>query len=66
MHVYSHTPGRRAARSDAEIDAAVGAFIAEVTGTGQPLGAGAQRYQRALQSVAEEVTELLATLAIHR
>lgn len=63
MHAFSHTPGHHAPATDAEIDAAVGAFVAELTGTSQPIGAAAQRYQRALETIAEEVTELLAALA---
>ena len=64
--MHTTTPGHLPPASDAEIDAAVRAFVIELTGTGQMVAALAQRYERAVENIAEEVTEILATLAAHR
>ena len=65
MHT-TFTPRHLPPGSDAEIDAAVRAFVAELTGTDQMLGALGQRRERAVAAIAEEVTEILATIAAHR
>lgn len=66
MHFPSNPPGHATPRSDAEIDAAVHTFMTQLTGTDQPAAAVARRYERATETIAEEVTELLATMAHHR
>ena len=66
MHTTSSPPGHRAPQTDAEIDAAVHAFVAALTGTHQPVDALVERYAHAMETIAEEVTEILATMANHR
>ena len=52
--------------TDAEIDAAVRVFMAAVTGVHHLVDAVAQRHEDAAETIAGEVTEVLATLALHR
>lgn len=66
MRTTSSPPDHHAPQSDAEIDTAVRAFMVGLTGTHQPIDALAERYARAMESIAEEVTEILATMANHR
>ena len=66
MHTTSTPPRHLPPASDAEIDAAVRAFVTEITAAAPLAGAAAGRYERAVEAIAEEVTEILATMAAPR
>ena len=66
MHTSTTAPDHLPPVSDAEIDAAVRAFVTEITAAAPLAGAAAGRYERAVAAIAEEVTEILATMAAHR
>ncbi len=59
-------PPRAAPGTDAEIDDAVHDFMARITGTREPAADVARRYEHALTSIIESVSEVLAALERQR
>lgn len=66
MHLATDPTGHRVPQTDTEIDAVVGAFMAELIGAHRPVAPAVRHYEHAMEPIAEQVTELLATLAGHR